>query len=296
MSFLPQPVRIDPVASRLSLPLTVDVLRLDLLHPVVSGNKWFKLKGHIGAAKDKTTLLTFGGAYSNHLVATAAAASMNGLKSIGIVRGEAPQTLSHTLLAAKEYGMDLRFVSREDYRNKKIPGAVYENNDADKIHLINEGGYGPLGMQGAMDILLENDTSSYTHVIAAVGTGTTLAGLVSASLPHQKVIGIPVLKKAYSLQDEIQNLLPQAKHKGFELFWDYHFGGYAKYNDALFRFMNNFYKQTAIPTDFVYTGKAFFATLDLIGNKHFSPGSKILLVHTGGLQGNASLKKGELIF
>lgn len=290
--------RIDKISPAPSLPLTADVLRLDLLHPVVSGNKAYKLKEYIAAAKagGKSTLLTFGGAYSNHVVATAAAAGMNGVKSIGIVRGDPPKNLSHTLLAAKGYGMELHFITREEYRRKAIPASVYESNDAGNIYIIPEGGYGHPGMKGAMDILAQNNTSSYTHILTAAGTGTTLAGLVAAAAPHQKVTGVPVLKNAASLQREIENLLPAEKHTGFELLTDYHFGGYAKYTHELLAFMNEFYRQTSIPTDFVYTGKAFFAVVDLAKKGHFPSGSKLLVVHTGGLQGNASLKKGALMF
>lgn len=298
MSLLSPQARIDPLSSLYSLPVTVDVLRLDLLHPVVSGNKWFKLKEYIAVAKGegKTALLTFGGAYSNHLLATAAAAQLHGLKSIGIVRGEEPGRLSPTLLAAKAYGMRLHFVSREAYRSKAIPPQVYEDHVAEKIYPVNEGGYGALGAKGAMDILLCNNTLAYTHIVTAVGTGTTLAGLTAAALPHQKVVGIPVLKNAASLQPEIEALLPSEKYNGFRLIPDYHFGGYAKQNEALLRFMNDFYNKTKMPTDFVYTGKTFYAALDLIAKNYFPAGSKILLMHTGGLQGNRSLKKEALIF
>ncbi len=298
MSSPPLQCRIDSVSACCSLPITVDVLRLDLLHPVVSGNKWFKLKGHMAAAKaqGKTSLLTFGGAYSNHLVATAAAAQLNGLKSIGIVRGEEPKTLSPTLLTAKEFGMNLHFVSREKYRDKNIPTEVYEGMDVSSVYPIPEGGYGALGMAGARDILLQNDTASYTHVLTAVGTGTTLAGLTAASLSHQNIIGIPVLKNAPSLRQEIETLLPEDRREAFALIQGYHFGGYAKHPTDLLTFMNGFYAQTGIPTDFVYTGKAVYAAFDLIGHAYIPAGSRLLIVHTGGLQGNASLKKGTLSF
>ena len=290
--------RIDSLSSLYSFPQTVDVLRLDLLHPVVSGNKWFKLKEHIKAAKaeGKTTVLTFGGAYSNHIVATAAATQLTGMKSIGIIRGEELKQPSHTLLAAKDYGMQLYFVSRETYRDKNIPPQVFAAHDANSIYTVPEGGYSALGAEGASDILLQSETLSYTHILAAVGTGTTLAGLVKASQPQQKIIGIPVLKNAFSLRQEIENLLPEEKHGAFELLRDYHFGGYAKHTADLLNFMNDFYQQTKIRTDFVYTGKVFFAAFDLLKKAYFPPDGKLLLVHTGGLQGNASLKKGTLIF
>jgi len=296
-SLFAQP-RIDSVSSFCSFLQTVDVLRLDLLHPAVSGNKWFKLKEYIKAAKaeGKTALLTFGGAYSNHIVATAAAAQLTGMKSVGVIRGEETKVPSHTLLAAKNHGMQLCFVSREAYRGKAVPTEVFLKHNRNDICTIPEGGYGALGVQGASSILYQNETNFYTHILCAVGTGTTLAGLIKAASPQQKIIGIPVLKNAFSLQQEIQNLLPREKHDAFELLWDYHFGGYAKYTADLLNFMNEFYGQTKIPTDFVYTGKAFFAAFDLMKKNYFPPGSRLLLIHTGGLQGNASLKKGTLIF
>lgn len=298
MSFPAAKARIESLSLATSFGATVDVLRLDLLHPVVSGNKWFKLKEYINAAKtaSKTTLLTFGGAYSNHIVATAAAAKMNGLKSIGIIRGEKPEVLSPTLLAAMSYEMHLHFLSRTAYREKSLPTDIYINHNPEDISVVPEGGYGSLGAKGAEDILRENETTSYTHIVSAVGTGTTLAGLINAGTAEQKIIGIPVLKNAFSLRQEIQNLLPVEKHNAFELLTDYHFGGYAKHNAALLNFMNEFYRQTAVPTDFVYTGKTFFAAVDLLKKGYFPAGSKILLIHTGGLQGNASLKKEALIF
>lgn len=275
----------------------VDVLRLDLLHPVVSGNKWFKLKEHLREAKDQEkTLLTFGGAFSNHIAAAAAAAQEAGLKSIGIIRGEEAPALSSTLINAKRYGMQLYFISREAYKQKKIPDAVYESYDTKSLYAIPEGGYGANGAKGAKDILLKNDTSSYTHIFSAVGTGTTLAGLTDAANENQKIIGISVMKNNASLQDDISRLLPPSKHTQFQLLHEYHFGGYARYNAELLRFMNDFYSKTKIPTDFVYTAKAFYAAFELERRGFFSPDDKILLVHTGGLQGNLSLPKGTLMF
>jgi 1-aminocyclopropane-1-carboxylate deaminase len=297
MSFSFSPPRIESLSSLYSQSVNVDVLRLDVVHPIVSGNKWFKLKAYINAAKaeGKKTLLTFGGAYSNHIIATAAAAQMHGLKSIGVIRGEEAKNSSPTLLAARSYGMELHFVSRESYREKIIPSNAFQQNETE-LCIIPEGGYGALGMQGAKDILSPSATQFYSHILVAVGTGTTLAGLLAGSLPHQKVIGVPVLKNAFSLQQEIEKLLPKEKHAAFELIPEYYFNGYAKHTPDLLKFMNGFYETTNIPTDFVYTGKAFFAAFDLLQKGYFGPGSKILLVHTGGLQGNGSLKKGALIF
>jgi len=274
------------------------VLRLDIIHPIVSGNKWFKLKKYLqeAEAQGKKTLLTFGGAYSNHIVATAAAAQVHQFKSIGIIRGEEPAAWSHTLQVAKSFGMNLHFVSREDYKQKRIPQIVFQHHTPGEIYTIAEGGYGEKGAEGAAEILSRFDSSSYSHIVAAVGTGTTLAGLVNALQAQQTVIGIPVLKGAHSLQHEIENLLPKEKKASFQLLHDYHFGGYAKHNPALIAFMNEIFRQYQLPTDFVYTAKALFAVFDLVKNNHFREGNHVLFVHTGGLQGNASLPKGTLIF
>ena len=296
MSFSLQNCRVEPLQKALGLP--IDVLRLDLIHPVVSGNKWFKLKEYIKAAKaeNKAVILTFGGAYSNHIVATAAASKMEGFKSIGVIRGEEPEHWSPTLQNAKEFGMQLFFVSRTDYRIKQIPAEVYWQNQPSEIFEIPEGGYGLLGKIGAKDILQFFNTYSYSHIVSAVGTGTTLAGLIEGANPSQKIIGVSVLKNAFSLQREIADLLPAYKQDCFQLISDYHFGGYAKYTQELLSFMNSLYKKTLLPTDFVYTAKAFYAVLDSFKNGFFTEQDKVLFIHTGGLQGNSSLPKGTLIF
>lgn len=296
MSFSLQHCRVQPVLATTNLPL--DVLRLDLIHPTVSGNKWFKLKEYLHTAKQtgKSILVTFGGAYSNHIVATAAAAREDGFQSVGLIRGEQPATYSPTLVAAQDYGMQLVFVSRHDYRQKLIPPQIHSQFSPAELFVIPEGGYGPLGKTGARDILFSFPTQAYTHIVVAVGTGTTLAGLADAALPHQKIIGIPVLKNAFSLQQEIEQLLSPEKKATFQLVHDYHFGGYAKQTPALIAFMNRFFQTTAIPTDFVYTGKSVYAIFDLYKNGFFTDSDRVLFVHTGGLQGNLSLPKGTLIF
>jgi 1-aminocyclopropane-1-carboxylate deaminase len=265
---------------------------------VISGNKWFKLKEYLQEAKSqhKKIILSFGGAFSNHIVATAAAAKINGLKSIGIIRGEKPAVLSHTLLEAMNFGMELHFISREDYSKKIIPATVFTSHSEKDIYLVNEGGYGPNGMKGAKDILIQIDSSTYTHIVAAVGTGTSLAGLTEAINSNQKIIGISVFKNNFSLQAEIENLVSKENHRRFTLLHDYHFGGYAKYTQDLIDFINQWYRLTGIPSDFVYTGKVFFAVKDLIEKKYFPANSKLLVIHSGGLQGNQSLPKGTLIF
>jgi len=275
----------------------VDVLRLDLLHPVISGNKWFKLSAHIKEARhQQKIILTFGGAYSNHILATATASKMNGFNSIGIIRGEKSVKLSITLQQAESFGMKLFFTSRELYGKKIIPPVVYDQFLQEEIYVINEGGYSELGKRGAEQILQHSNLSSYTHIIAATGTGTTLAGLIASALPGQKVIGISIFKNNISLESEIKHLLPSSLYSKFCLLHDYHFGGYAKKTIELITFMNDWYRQTSIPSDFVYTGKLFYAVNDLIKKNYFSPGSSLLVIHSGGLQGNASLAPGTLIF
>lgn len=294
----PENCRIDQVIPLSKFHTTVDVLRLDLIHPVVSGNKWFKLNDYLRDAigLNRKTIATFGGAYSNHIVATAAAADASGLKSIGIIRGEKPTAFSNTLTDAIEFGMKLYFVSREDYRNRTVPHELLKDFNTDEIYFINEGGYGQKGVEGAKEILQLTDSSKYTHIIAAVGTGTTLAALVQAAQPRQNITGISVMKNNFSLRQEINNLLPQSNKDQFTLIHDYPFGGYAKHTADLIQFMNQWYHLTGIPSDFVYTGKLFFAVNDLIQKHYFPSESKLLIIHSGGLQGNRSLPKGTLIF
>ena len=284
-----------PVLKEKSIRLAV--LRLDKIHPIISGNKWFKLKYYLEEARNagKDHLLTFGGAYSNHILATAAAGKLFGFKTTGIVRGEQPRVPSHTLVQATGYGMEVAFINREDYRSKKLPPNI--NKIKNQIYLINEGGYGRNGVKGAAEILNYCEKGNYSHVACAIGTSTMMAGLIAASLPKQKVIGVSVLKNNAGLETDLCSLLsPAEQKKKFQLVPDNHFGGYAKYTSGLINFINEFYKDTALPSDFVYTGKLFYGILQLIKNNSFPPGSNILLIHSGGLQGNLSLPKGTLIF
>jgi len=261
------------------------MLRLDLLHPEVSGNKWFKLKYNLEAA-GKRTILTFGGAYSNHIAATAAACKLAGLPAIGIIRGEKSTHLSHTLQQAVADGMQLEFISREAYRQKDTTNWNARYPDA---CIIPEGGNNEAGARGCRDILSLADTGSFTHILCATGTGTTLAGLISSAMPHQQVQGYVVLKGAEYLKEQVAQL---TQGTNWQLVHDYHGGGYAKTSPELISFINNFYRETKIPLDVVYTGKLVWG----FSQSHFPPGSKILLIHTGGLQGNLSLTPGILTF
>ena|ERR1051326_6604815 len=299
-----QPLQIESITvDEIALPILKEknvrltVLRLDKIHPVISGNKWFKLKYHIEKAKAERYghIATFGGAYSNHIIATATAGKMHNLKTTGIIRGERPANLSHTLLQAKEYGMKLIFISREDYKNKILPSEIA--NEMDAICLVNEGGYGTEGAEGAKEILNYCKKEDYTHITCAVGTSTMMAGLVKAGVPVQKIIGVSVLKNNKTIENSLRNLLsPEEQKKKFQIAHGYHFGGYAKYTPELINFMNQFCQDTSIPTDFVYTGKLFYAVLDMVKNNSFPESSHILLIHSGGLQGNLSLPERMLIF
>ncbi len=275
-----------------------DVLRLDLVHPVVSGNKWFKLRFYLEEAiqSGKTCMMSFGGAWSNHIVALAAAASMHGLKSIGLVRGEKAAELSKTLQQAEAYGMRLFFLSRSSYREHDIPAEVWKAVKENEVYIIKEGGYGIKGAAGAATMLDALDLQQYDYILAATGTGTMLAGLATRISPSQKLIGISVLKNNFSITAEINELLPVEKQNAFNILHPYHFGGYARGRQQLFDFMNHWYDTTKIPTDFVYTAKLFYAYEDLAQTGFFPGNARILVIHSGGLQGNASLPNGTLIF
>lgn len=279
--------------------ISITIKREDLLHPVVSGNKFRKLKYNLLQAKaeNKKTLLTFGGAFSNHIAAVAFAAQEQGLQSIGIIRGDElgdKIESNPTLQFAQECGMQLEFVSREDYRLKKEPSFLknLEQQFGD-FYLVPEGGTNALAIKGCQEILTPED-SSFDYICCAVGTGGTISGIINSALPHQKVLGFPALKGDF-LQDEIRIFV---QNENWELITDYHFGGYGKVNEDLIHFINQFYIENQIPLDPVYTGKMVFGVMDLIQKNYFPAHSNILLIHTGGLQGifgmNAKLKKKQL--
>lgn len=274
----------------------VNILRLDLLHPIVSGNKWFKLQYYLqdAIANKKNGVATFGGAYSNHIVATAYAAKEAGLQSTGYIRGEKPNKLSATLEDAIKCGMQLAFIDREMYRDKEL--IIRQNNDP-QFYWIMEGGYGDLGSKGAAGILKIADIGGYSHILCAVGTGTMLSGLIRASLPGQEVAGISVLKNHFGLEKEVEALLDKdSKSKTFSILHHYHFGGYAKHPPKLIAFMRDTWLQEQLPTDIVYTSKLLFAAKDLIEGNYFPIGTRLLLIHSGGLQGNACLPPNTIPF
>ncbi|HMU47586.1 MAG TPA: pyridoxal-phosphate dependent enzyme [Chitinophagaceae bacterium] len=273
--------------------IRVSVLRLDKIHPFISGNKWFKLRFYLDEARNqnKKSIVTFGGAWSNHILATAAACRIEKFSSTGIIRGEAPATLSLTLEKAKELDMQLVFVSRDEYKQKNIP----EEFQKKEYFFIPEGGYGELGVKGASTILDHFDKEDFSHICCAVGTGTMMGGLINASSEKNFITGISVLKNNFGIDSNVKLLVKPGK-ENYGIIHDYHFGGYAKYKPELISFMNSYYSRSNIPSDFVYTGKLFFAIADLIQKNYFPSGSRILIIHSGGLQGNDSLEKGTLIF
>jgi len=286
-------INIQPILLK-QLNIQLDVLRLDKIHPVVSGNKWFKLKYYLQQAIDGNYagIATFGGAFSNHILAAAYACNTLGIKCTGFIRGEMPQQYSQTLLDAQALNMQLEFVSRAAFADKDVIMQAYPG-----LFFIPEGGYGKIGARGAAEILqLVPDLSAYDHIVCAAGTGTMLAGITNAALPHQQCIGISVLKNNLSLEKEMLALVEKQAAGLVRIVHDYHFGGYAKYKQQLIDFMNTIWLEHILPLDFVYTAKAFYAVLDMAGQHYFPNTSKILFVHSGGLQGNRSFKKGTLLF
>ncbi|MEM8523626.1 MAG: pyridoxal-phosphate dependent enzyme [Bacteroidota bacterium] len=260
------------------------IKRDDLIHPIISGNKWRKLKYNLEAAKAQkhNTLLTFGGAFSNHIVATAVAGQVYGFQTIGIIRGEEYLPLNPTLQLAKESGMKLIYVTRSEYRTKDRL-ALAKSLISTPFYFIPEGGTNQLALKGCQEILMENENQSFDYICVSCGTGGTVSGIIQAAKTTQRVIGFSALKGDF-LKQEITNLLDQ-KYDNWTLQTDYHFGGYAKFKPELIEFVNQFKAEHSIQLDPIYTGKLFYGVFDLIEQHHFPESSKILIVHTGGLQG-----------
>ena len=280
--------------------ISVHIKREDLIHPIVSGNKFRKLKYNLIQAKaeNQTTLLTFGGAFSNHIAAVAFAGKEQNFKTIGIIRGEELRNKifeNPTLQFAQDCGMQLEFVTREAYRQKTELGFL-ENLSAKfgAFYLIPEGGTNKLAIKGCEEILSDED-ASFDYICCSIGTGGTITGLINSLFPHQKVLGFPALKGEF-LEDEIRIF---ARNKNWEVITDYHFGGYGKVTPELIAFMNQFHKESQIPLDPIYTAKMVFGVMNLIEKNYFPKKSKILLIHTGGIQGiqgmNLKLKAKNLL-
>jgi 1-aminocyclopropane-1-carboxylate deaminase len=289
-----------PLTQRLRNPLYAQrhieacALRLDLIHPIISGNKWFKLNLYIQHAikNNYKGLMSFGGAYSNHLVALATACGEHGLMSMAIVRGE--EVHNHSIAEMKKAGMVLNFVSRERYRHKSRLEEEFCRPD---FYIVPEGGQGPEGVKGAEAILANAGSEKFTHILCSAGTGTTAAGIINSTAPGQHTVIVPAIKiNSQNENDLIFFLSKETRTNNYSVQYDYHLGGYAKYNKELIAYMNRLYEIENIPSDFIYTAKLFYASEDLTAKGYFPAGSKLLIIHSGGLQGNRSLPAGLLSY
>lgn len=308
----------NPIIQQIETSLTKEkqvswkVLRLDLIDEIMGGNKLFKLKYNLEAAKQSgLPVLTFGGAFSNHIIATAKACSLNNISCIGIIRGERTEELNHVLKAAEEFGMKLLFVSREEYRKRGEPEYQIELKEKFGEHfIIPEGGGNNLGVTGCTEILKQIEEES-DFLFAPVGSGGTLAGLALSAPAKTKIIGVAVLKGENYLEQSAQQLINECDsiinraelesdsatsraelvaEQNWSINHNYHFGGYAKWNAELMNFINDFKTVTAIPLEPIYSGKLFFAVNDLLLKNFFPSESKILCLHTGGLFSSKYLK------
>lgn len=274
------------IITKNALNVEVHLKREDTIHPIISGNKYRKLIYNLKEAKqqNKNTVVTFGGAYSNHIAAVAAAGKVYGFKTIGVIRGEEIKDKldrNATLKYAKSCGMTFKFISRLEFRNKNEFYFI-ENlkNEFGDFYNIPEGGTNALAIKGCEEILTQDDFK-FNYVCTSVGTGGTVAGIINSTKPNQQVLGFSALKGDF-LREDISKF---AKQDNWKLITNYHFGGYAKINEELITFINTFKAINNIQLDPIYTGKMLFGIQDLIEKKYFPEGSKILAIHTGGLQG-----------
>ena len=266
--------------------INLTIRRLDLVHPQISGNKFFKLKYNFLEAKRQgyQHILSFGGAYSNHIAATAFAAQQFGFQSVGIIRGEelADRPFNPTLATAQQFGMQLNFISRDKYRRKHQPEYLAElGHQFPEHYIIPEGGTNPLAIQGCKEILNAEDLQNYEVICCAVGTGGTLSGIIEASSAHQKVLGFSALKGDF-LQRDVQQWTTK---QNWQITDAYCCGGYAKTTPELLQFMQSFEAEHSIPLEQVYTAKMMIGLFDLIEQNYFPKNTRILVIHTGGLQG-----------
>lgn len=274
---------------------SVAVLRLDEIDPVISGNKWYKLAPYVQLALEAgcKRIITAGGAYSNHLVATARAARQAGLESKAWIRGEKPLHLSPTLQDAMNDGMELMFMERGDYAALQVPaGKMADSND----YFIPSGGSGLPGVGGAAKILQAAATHPFSHIVGACGTGTMIAGIQYAAAQHQTILGISVLKNLPEPTPTIRQHLEALGCERLPEIMHFPYGGYAREHPEVIEFMREAWEKEKLPLDFVYTGKLFCAVRQLRQNHYFPEEATILLIHSGGLQGNRSLPPGSLPF
>jgi 1-aminocyclopropane-1-carboxylate deaminase len=292
----PAPLQLltDPLLTEKHISLYLK--REDLLHPTVSGNKWRKLTYNLQAAKaqGKTTLLTFGGAYSNHIAAVAAAGQEGGFATIGFIRGEAHLPLNPTLTLAAAAGMQLFYLDRESYRSKSDPGFWQElQRQYPQAYLLPEGGTNALALQGCAEIVADIPIP-YDAICCAVGTGGTLAGIIAGLAGAQQVIGFPALKGGAFLEAGISTLVRDFTGRAYDnwhLETAYHFGGYARVKPELISFIRLFQARHQVQLEPVYTGKMMAGLFDLIRQDYFRPGTVLVALHTGGLQGLAGFRE-----
>ena len=274
----------DPLLDRYEIELWMK--RDDLLHPVISGNKWRKLKYSLDHALSSgaDTIISMGGAYSNHLHALAYTGKSLGLKTTGIIRGELPETLTPTLSELQKWGMELKFVSRSDYRLlRQYKGCHDLPGLKPGQYWLPEGGAHQLALKGVEELVNEIDVA-YDILCTPCGTGATLAGMIDAAPEHVSIMGFAALKNAGYLQVDVESLLPRPANN-WQINLDYHFGGFAKTTTELMTFIADFETKTGIPLEPVYTGKMMYALYDMIAKHTFNPGQRIIAAHTGGLQG-----------
>lgn len=280
----------DPLLAQYQIELWMK--RDDLLHPVISGNKWRKLKYILDHALSlgTDTLISMGGTYSNHLHALAYAGKVLGLKTVGFVRGEQPEILTPTLQDMAEWGMKLKFVSRAEYRQLRqykhwndLPGLK------PRQYWLPEGGAQILALKGVAEQVAEVGIP-YDTLCVPCGTGTTLVGVVEAVPEQISVLGVAALKNAHFLTADVEAMLSQSRNN-WQINLDYHFGGFAKTNPELNAFIEDFELKTTIPLEPVYTGKMMYAVYDLIKKHYFGAGARIVAVHTGGLQGKRGFSR-----
>ena len=276
--------------------VSLHVLRLNLNDEISGGNKTYKLKYNLQAAKEKgrNTLVTFGGAFSNHIAATARTCKLQNIKAVGIIRGEIITPMNNTLKRAVNDGMKLIQVSRQWYRqihdkdfykSDAVKHLLFENNiNPDGCYIVPEGGNNAEGYKGCTEIL--NDINAgYDTVVCAVGTGTTLAGLAASISENKIAIGIAVVQAADSLTKNVQLHLSESNSTAkYIIRHQYTFGGFGKSNAELKIFCELFTQKTNILIEPVYTGKLFYGIFDMLVKDQFNTGTKILAVHTGGCQ------------
>ena len=265
--------------------IEVFIKRLDLIDPFISGNKLFKLKHNVDRAllEEKNMLITFGGAFSNHILATAAYAKKKNIDCLAIVRGEEYSELNPLLALAKEYGMNFCFVSRKEYAKRNDNNYISELiRKYKKAFIVPEGGNNKLGVLGAEEIL-ETQDKSFDYIICPIGTGATLSGIVNSSNRTQKVIGINCINDT---KDINKNISQKTNKNNWEIINEFNFGGFAKFDNLLTEYLKKFKLNYKITLDLNYTTKMFFGFEKLIERRYFHRKSKVLLIHTGGIYGN----------